>query len=601
MTCCEIKILSAGDSALVVQFGNCISKKINNYIRIFVEKLEQEVNSGALKGILEWVPTFRSVSIYFDPFKISQKKLSKITFQLAKKIISQTVMDITSEKNRVHEVPVCYDSEFAPDMETVCENAHLSKEQVIKIHSSTKYLIYMLGFLPGFVYLGGMDKSIETPRLQSPRLKIDAGSVGIAGSQTGIYPLESPGGWQLIGRTPVKLFDFARKNPVLFKSGDYIKFKPISHEQYKDLVEKLSVSTTSVSNKITVENNNFITVVNSGAQTSIQDQGRYGYQKDGFSPSGVMDFISYKLANAIAGNEKDYAVLETTMLGPKIFFGQDTFFAITGGDQQPRLNDQQIPLYTQVFASAGSTLTLGFTVTGLRSYIAFKGGLDVPLILGSRSTSIKYSLGGFEGRCLSNNDKIPIGENSSFNNYTLPISVPSELLTAGNPIYSDSKTSNAAKRHLKDLSGVQVLRVILGPQDDYFSRKSISVFTSSEYTVSGESDRMGLRLTGPFIKTLNGSDIISDGIAYGSIQVTSSGQPIIMAADRQTTGGYAKIGTVITADLPLLGQLKPGTKLQFKKVSIKQAVKALKHKEKVLNFYIRKLQRDNNYNLEGRC
>ncbi len=228
----NIKILTAGDSALLVEFGKEINEDINRKITAVVKMIKEQ----RIEGIVELIPSFCALVIQYDPRVISYDEMKN-------RVKGILELDITLGENgkRIFEIPVCYGGEFGPDIETIAQNAGLSVEEVIQIHSSRDYLIYMLGFLPGFCYLGGLDERIHTPRLTNPRLKINAGSVGIGGSQTGIYPLDSPGGWQLMGMTPVKTYDPEREVPILLEAGDYIRFIPVDEEEYyriKELVEK---------------------------------------------------------------------------------------------------------------------------------------------------------------------------------------------------------------------------------------------------------------------------------------------------------------------------------------------------------------------------
>lgn len=222
----NVRFLFCGDTAVSAEFGNEISTQINNSIRGLVKLLE----SNPIKGVSECVPTYRSLLINYNPSVISGEKLVEKL-----KTYIGNITSAENEKKRIFVIPVCYDDEFAIDIDNVCNHSGLSKEDVIKIHSGTDYLIYMLGFLPGFPYLGGLDKRIHTPRLESPRTVIPAGSVGIGGEQTGIYPLASPGGWQLIGKTPVKPYDPAGSEPIIYSAGDYIRFKPITRAEYDTL------------------------------------------------------------------------------------------------------------------------------------------------------------------------------------------------------------------------------------------------------------------------------------------------------------------------------------------------------------------------------
>ena len=212
----EVKISTAGDSALLIEFGQEISPEINARITAFVHLLKAQ----RIEGVQDMIPAFTSLLINYDPRVVNYKTLTKRLQKLLK-------LDVNEETStsRVFEIPVCYGGEYGPDIENIAKNAGLTEEEVIKIHSSKDYLIYMLGFLPGFSYLGGLDERIHTPRLANPRIRIPAGSVGIGGSQTGIYPLDSPGGWQLLGLTPVKTYDPERENPILFEAGDYALLK----------------------------------------------------------------------------------------------------------------------------------------------------------------------------------------------------------------------------------------------------------------------------------------------------------------------------------------------------------------------------------------
>ncbi|WP_372714251.1 5-oxoprolinase subunit PxpB [Ilyobacter sp.] len=229
-----MRFLYAGDSSIVIEFGNEISKDINRELRNLTDALDN-LNYDFIREI---VPTYRSIIVHYDSLKISFEKLKEKIVEAG-----NTKRDSEEKKINIVEIPVLYGEEAGPDLEEVAKHNGLSIEDVIKIHSSGEYLIYMLGFTPGFPYLGGMDEKIATPRLAKPRLKIPAGSVGIAGSQTGIYPMESPGGWQLIGKTPLDLFDPQSKDPFLLNAGDYIRFIPITKEEYDSVIrDKMEVN-----------------------------------------------------------------------------------------------------------------------------------------------------------------------------------------------------------------------------------------------------------------------------------------------------------------------------------------------------------------------
>lgn len=220
------EIQPVGDLALNVEFAEEISPAVNAQIRAFTAALE----AANLPGIVEYVPTYRSVTVHYRPEAILYGEL--------KAQLTALLSDLTAEGTapaEVIELPVCYGGEMGPDLSFVARHSGLAEDEVIRIHSSAEYLVYMLGFTPGFPYLGGMDERIATPRLEKPRTRIPAGSVGIAGAQTGAYPLESPGGWQLIGRTPVRLYDPQREQPILLRAGQFVKFTPIGERDYREI------------------------------------------------------------------------------------------------------------------------------------------------------------------------------------------------------------------------------------------------------------------------------------------------------------------------------------------------------------------------------
>ena len=548
----DAKIVQASEDSLQIQFEQKICPEVNSRISAFVKTFEYIAKDIA--GVLEVLPTYCSVSIYFDE-AICQISLLK---DLAQKALQKSEEEKTesTDSARTITIPVCYeDQEFAPDLEKVALHAKLSKEEVIKLHSSSDYLIYMMGFLPGFPYLGGMNPQLETPRLETPRTKIPAGSVAIGGAQTGLYPVESPGGWNIIGRTPLRLFDVKRKPFFLYEAGDKIRFLPITREEFENFDESLWLAQVAGKSEASIETSDDaadskevyecgggIKILEPGLLTSIQDSGITGFQKYGIGQSGAMDQTSFALANQICGNEKNAACLETTLAGPSIRFVTACDFAITGAVfENATLDGMRIEMNKKISAKAGSLLSCGFASKGLRSYIAFSGGLLVPKVFRSSSTNLKSKIGGYMGRKLQADDQLAIGINKKN-----PLLVPDNKSTEG---FTENKD-------------VLLLDCIKSSQFDFFQEKIVKKFTDSIYTVSAESDRMGIRFTGPGLEC-GKTDIISDAIPFGAVQITSAGLPVVMAADRQTTGGYAKIACVKKSAMYRLAQALPGTKVRF--------------------------------------
>jgi len=234
----ELKYIPSGDSAFIIKAGDVISEEVNLVVRKLLKRLEEE----KIRGLIDFIPSYNELMVCYDPAVIGYKEL----LEIFKKCASDLSAMVLPEADVIH-VPVLYGGEYGPDLNYVAGFNSLSEDDVIRIHSSVACLVYMLGFTPGFCYLGGMDKRIATPRQETPRLKIPAGSVGIAGEQTGIYPLESPGGWQLIGRTPLRLFNPDTRPEFLFSAGDYIRFYPVDQDEFIRIAAAVAEGTYHVS------------------------------------------------------------------------------------------------------------------------------------------------------------------------------------------------------------------------------------------------------------------------------------------------------------------------------------------------------------------
>lgn len=297
-----------------------------------------------------------------------------------------------------------------------------------------------------------------------------------------------------------------------------------------------------------------ITILRAGLLTTVQDEGRWGYQAYGMPVAGVMDRYAYRLANLLVGNRPGAAALEMTLRGDEFRFEQSCLVAVCGANMRPLLDGRKIDTWSAVQISPGSELHFDYAVAGCRAYLAVRGGIDVPMVLGSRSTYTRGRVGGLNGRALRQGDTLQIGTEAA-----VPAG-PRKLEDRFIPRYED---------HVQ-------LRVLLGPQDDCFTPQGLETLFNSVYTVSTEADRMGYRLEGPVIEHRGKPDIVSDALCQGAIQVPGHGMPIVMMADRQTTGGYTKVGTVIGPDLFKLAQAKTGDTISFVNCTEDEALAALK-------------------------
>ncbi|PLT30757.1 biotin-dependent carboxyltransferase family protein [Peribacillus deserti] len=309
-----------------------------------------------------------------------------------------------------------------------------------------------------------------------------------------------------------------------------------------------------------------IRIMKPGLLTSIQDLGRYGYQKYGVISSGVMDQLAHRIANLLVGNSENEATLELTLIGPALRFERDTLISICGADLSPAIDGIPVQLWKTIYIKSGSLLTFGRNQSGCRAYIAAAGGFSVPDVMGSKSTYLRAGIGGFEGRSLNTGDEVLFGMQSSLSAKMMdylrkqqtdqPFSQLDWSVSSGLISFYKSNTK---------------IRIIKGRQFDWFTKDSQKAFFSVPFQVTPQSDRMGYRLNGSKLEVENKAEMISEAVSFGTVQVPSNGSPIVLMADRQTTGGYPKIGQVPAVDLPLLAQAKPGDSLAFEEIPLEAA------------------------------
>ena len=542
----KLTLVDAGDSAVSIRFPEEISEQINREVIYYLDGIKSEMAEGKLSGVFDVIPSYAAILLCFDPLVTDGETIKNEVEEIILNNISKE--RISHDKN-ITEIPVMYGGEYGPDLENVSKHTGLSQEEIIRLHSEPLYPVYMIGFLAGFPYLGGMNPSIATPRLDTPRLSVPEGSVGIAGNQTGIYPIDSPGGWQIIGRTPLKLYNPESSSPFLLSPGDQIKFVPIDKDAFDSYITG-SEAPFDAKEKLPFEESPgevapreaSIRISFSGPLTTIQDRGRHGYMDKGLSSCGAMDSLELSRLNVMLGNAPEEAGLEATFITPRIEFLKDTVFAVSGFDHP-------------IKAKAGDVFESFTMQKGIRTYFAFAGGIDVKPVLGSKSTDIKNGIGGLNGKKLVSGDELIISD-----------AAPTD--------FSDVKTiSDLSIKVFSDESPIP-LYITSGPQYGDISEDGIKSFLNSEYKVSASSDRMGIRFDGPALSFADGKDgnIITDGLSPGAIQITPSGQPILMNVDAQTTGGYSKPFYLASISKQKVAQLRPGDKVRFVLIKTADAV-----------------------------
>jgi KipI family sensor histidine kinase inhibitor len=533
-------VRDAGDSALLLELDAVIDPRVNARVIAIAAAMRAE----GIEGVRDIVSTFRSVAVYFDPLAAD---ITTIRASLER--AASNPGDVRD--GRRVEVPVVYGGEFGPDLEGVADFAGLTTDQVIARHTAGDYRVYTLGFFPGFAYMGTVAPEIAAPRRATPRVQVPGGSVGIAGPQTAVYPRDSPGGWQIIGRTALQMFDASKTPPALLAPGDTVRFvaavrlEPHLPSEAPD---------PAVGAAFRRPEGRTVTILRPGLFTTVQDSGRWGHQGSGVPVSGAMDLLSHRLANIAVGNAPEAATLEATLLGPELRVDGETTVAVSGADLGVTIDGSALPLNAPVRCRSGAVLRFSGRRRGARAYIACDGGVAVRPVFGSRATHVVSAMGGVAGRALRAGDSLPLGSPASPS--------PGQL------------DCPAPRSH-----GGARLRVMRGPQIQCFPDAAFDILERGRFTVSIQSDRMGYRLQGGHIPRLNEREMISDATFAGAIQVPASGQPILLMADRQTTGGYPQIATVITADLPLAAQLAPGDWIEFEICSRADAVQALAQQE----------------------
>ena len=520
-----------------------------NAVLVELDDLDQTLSLLAslqddpVAGVLELVPAARTVLVTFRP---AERAMADVVADIGARRVDTRV----ERSATLVEIPVHYDGE---DLDEVARHLGISVADVIARHTGSEYSVAFTGFAPGFAYLSGGDASLDVPRRSSPRTRIPAGAVALAGTFSGIYPQASPGGWQLLGSTPLAMWDIERAEPALLKPGYRVRFLDASTLSDADLQARIAQANAKSAAPRPVgdgaEGGNGLRVRAAGLLTLFQDPGRHGQAGQGVAASGAMDQGALREANRLVGNPAATACLETTYGGLSLAVQGRAELAVTGADAALTVRGADgrswLAPACQPFAlDDGDVLTIGEPRAGLRCYVAVRGGFDVEPVLGSCATDTLAHVG---PPAVATGDFLPLRPPARGSIVGAPLPRPFALPAAGQTV---------------------VLDVVMGPRTDWFTDAAIQTLSEQLWDVTPQSNRVGIRLAGeqPLSRARQG-ELPSEGTSLGAIQVPPNGQPVLFLADHPLTGGYPVIAAVASHHLDLAGQIPIGARVRFNPIT----------------------------------
>jgi len=567
-----MRFLPVRDDALLIELDD-----LETTLALF-----DSLTSDPIPGTGEMIPGARTLLVSYRPSAVSPE-------HIVASARSRELGGRVAGAGSLIEIPVEYNGE---DLAEVAELLGVTPADVVRMHTGQDYAVGFTGFAPGFAYLSGGHPDLDVPRRSSPRTKIPAGSVALAGTFSGVYPRESPGGWQLIGTTPAQMWDLSRDRPALLLPGDRVRFVDVSRSTRSTSATADSVTPsadadaevdtgTEVDTDAEVDTDTEtegtpdaqsqfdfgLEILAPGMLTLLQDLGRPGYASMGVSSSGALDAVSLREANRLVGNDAGTGCLELTFGGLRMLARGEHVIALTGAlvpltvtssaatipaesspseSNNARPASRSVPFGRPFALSDGEELVVGAPTSGIRSYLAVRGGFDINPVLGSLSTDVLAGLG---PNAVTTGTVLPVG--------TVARGIPSVAWpdTAGASAATDAESSS-------DI----VLDVVLGPRTDWFSADAVDSLTGQSWLVSQKSNRVGLRLEGESLTRVIDAELPSEGTVSGAIQIPPNGQPVLFLADHPLTGGYPVIGSVATYHLPRAGQLPPGARIRFRPI-----------------------------------
>ncbi|WP_217133743.1 5-oxoprolinase/urea amidolyase family protein [Leucobacter chinensis] len=544
-----LDVRRAGDDALLVDAGS-----LDGALAV-LGALSDAVRLGQL-SVTELIPAARTVLVRGASEQTDPGAFREYVAGLLAERSAGSAQQMSPE---VTTIDVVYTGQ---DLAAVAELTGLSIDDVVELHTASRFTVAFTGFAPGFAYLSGGDQRLTVPRRSTPRPRIPAGSVGLAGEFSGVYPRQSPGGWQLIGHTEHPMWDLSREQPAALVPGAEVRFRAV-REQLNTASATASAaapnSTTTPTEAATqaaaaqqadpqllATNHPALTVLNPGLQSLVQDEGRPGQGHLGVSASGAADRGALARANRLVGNPAGAAALELRFGDFSARAETTLVAALTGAPRKATargpLGTRELPFGAPFRLTEGETLDLAAAERGVVTTLALRGGVVAPEVLGSVS---RDTLAGLGPEALAAGDLVSVGVGRGLQAVRESLGDDPRLAASGDLV---------------------TLGIVLGPRDDWFSRDSLERLTTQEWLVTPRSDRVGVRLEGEALERSpqhEGLELPSEGLVTGAIQVPPDGQPVLFHADRPLTGGYPVIGVVRAADLDSVAQLPPGVRVRF--------------------------------------
>ena len=524
----EPVILPMGDRAILVQ-----TESLDDVLT-----LHGRLEASRPAGVIDLVPAARTVLVRVDPAVLSLAAARSWVVRAGADAARTLARD-----TRLVDLDVIYDG---ADLDGTAALLGITPEELVRRHSSAEWTVAFTGFAPGFGYLVSSDWDIDVPRLETPRTRVPRGAVGLAAGFTGAYPRETPGGWRVIGTTDALLFDPEAERPALLAPGTRVRFRAVGrrtstghHTDTGSFGADPPVSVRSPGPALNeMTDAAAFRVLEPGLLATVQDLGRPGSAALGVAPSGALDRGALRLANRLLGNAEGAAAIEVTMGGLRAVAARDLWFAVTGAWGSITLDGAPVDPFEAHLWPDGAELELDWFDHGTRAYLAVRGGVDAPRALGSRSTDVMAGLGPARLRA---GDALAVGPD-------MVGSIPAAGVAPWGAPHDDEI----------------VVELAPGPRADWFAASAHAVLFESIWTVTNDTDRVGMRLDGPELVRARDGELPSEGMVTGALQVPPSGRPTILLADGPVTGGYPVIAVATDASLDLLAQARPGTRIRFR-------------------------------------